>query len=67
MNINPEHQAKEEQIRNLKQELAETEEVVMRYQNVGDNHTADVYNRRCTEIKKSIDTLKMEIEGNDES
>lgn len=67
MNINPEHQAKQEQIRNLEQELIETQEEVMQYQNLGDNHTADVYNRRCVEIKKSIDALKMEIGGNDES
>ena len=34
MNINPEHQAKEEQIRNLEQELIETQEEVMQYQNL---------------------------------
>jgi hypothetical protein len=67
MNINPEHQAKEEQIRNLEQELTETQEEVMQYQNLGDNHTANVYVRRCAEIKKSIDTLKMEISDNNES
>ena len=67
MNTNPQNQAKQEQISNLEQELIEAQEKMMQHQDVGDNHTAIMFNQRCAEIKKSIDALKMEITDNNES
>jgi hypothetical protein len=67
MNTNPQNLAKQEQIANLEQELIEAEAQIMQHQKVGDNHTANMLNKRCAEIKKSIDALKMEITDNNES